>query len=63
MMFNFFRDLWRLMRGQSLDAGCRHLWRPQGFGRRICQVCGQTSLLMENKYPEVGEAKYTWSRD
>ena len=59
-MLNFLRDLFRMMRGADLRSGCRHDWDEYSFGRRQCRKCQEHQLLMENRFPDVGEAKYEW---
>lgn len=41
-----------------------HKWKPTDRAfRRQCSRCGEVDLLLENKYPQIGGAKYNWQKE
>lgn len=55
----FFRDYFRLMKTGDPFSFCNHDWIEKDY-RRHCSKCDTHQMMYENKYPEVGQAKYEW---
>jgi len=54
------KRLWRWWRRKTNPRTLGHVWRDDRFGVRVCTRCGVNNYLMENRFPDIGEAKYHW---
>lgn len=45
---------------ENLCAALGHDWKEQEIGIRDCERCCKHEMLYENRYPDIGEAKYEW---
>ena len=57
MAFATLKNLFRL---NQRATPRHHNWREIHFGIRQCQHSLRMDYLVENRYPDVGEAKYNW---
>jgi hypothetical protein len=58
-MFLFFRDAYRLLKTGDVTTSCNHDWVEKDF-RRHCSKCDAHQMLIENRYPDVGQPRYEW---
>ena len=55
----FTRMLSRKLSEALIKSAHQHSWTVDDGYRRYC-TCGARQLLMENRWPKVGEPKYEW---
>ena len=58
-MFNL--NLWRKLFPKGTFFPIEHEWGPLGEYRNECSKCGKRRYVMENRYPLIGESRYSWS--
>lgn len=58
-ILNFFRSTFNLVKTGDVKTSCNHAWVEDGFHRH-CDKCEEHQMLMENRYPDVGQPKYEW---